>query len=182
MDFINEKVAWALLRIAMGWIFFWAFIDKLFGLGFHTCVSKDGKFVGMMCDMASSGGNAAWLSGGNPTFGFLKFGLNPSSPVLNLYHAMAGHPIANWLFMLGLLGIGIALMLGIAVRLASVSGIVMMILMYLGVMLPANNPFLDEHLVYALIFLAFAFSTVGETWGMGKWWNENVAVKCKLLK
>ncbi len=47
---------WAVLRLGMGWTFSWAFIDKVFGLGFAT------KAAG------------AWLNGGSPTFGFLKFG------------------------------------------------------------------------------------------------------------
>src|SRR5690348_5433065 len=43
----------AMLRIALGWIFLWAFLDKLFGLG-HETTEK-----------------AAWINGGSPTKGFL---------------------------------------------------------------------------------------------------------------
>ena len=32
----NSKYIWATLRIVMGWIFLWPFLDKTFGLGFAT--------------------------------------------------------------------------------------------------------------------------------------------------
>ncbi|MEA3166363.1 MAG: thiosulfate dehydrogenase (quinone) large subunit, partial [Thermoplasmata archaeon] len=44
----KAATAWALLRIALGWIFFWPFLDKTFGLGFRT--PHDG----------------AWIRGGHP--------------------------------------------------------------------------------------------------------------------
>ncbi|HLV72357.1 MAG TPA: hypothetical protein VKY91_06180, partial [Vulgatibacteraceae bacterium] len=30
------RYVWAAARLALGWIFAWAFVDKLFGLGFAT--------------------------------------------------------------------------------------------------------------------------------------------------
>ena len=86
----------------MGWIFLWAFVDKLLGLGFATAPEK------------------SWLAGGSPTTGFLKFAAK--GPFVEIFHAMAGNPIVDWLFMLGLLLIGLALLLGIGVRIAGYSG------------------------------------------------------------
>jgi hypothetical protein len=37
-------------------------------------------------------------------------------PFASFYHSIAGTSWANWLFMLGLLGIGVGLMLGLAMR------------------------------------------------------------------
>ena len=34
-------VVWGLLRIAMGWTFLWAFLDKAFALGFSTGRNRD---------------------------------------------------------------------------------------------------------------------------------------------
>ena len=34
---------WGALRIVFGWIFLWAFLDKLFGLGFATRPSGPGS-------------------------------------------------------------------------------------------------------------------------------------------
>ncbi|MEK6968627.1 MAG: hypothetical protein AABX51_08445, partial [Nanoarchaeota archaeon] len=53
MSFSKEQISWGVLRISLGLVFFWAFIDKLFGLGFATTPEK------------------SWLAGGSPTAGFL---------------------------------------------------------------------------------------------------------------
>ena len=45
--------ALAVLRLATGFIFLWAFLDKTFGLGFSTPAER------------------AWLNGGTPSQGFL---------------------------------------------------------------------------------------------------------------
>jgi thiosulfate dehydrogenase (quinone) large subunit len=45
----------AAARIAIGWTFLWAFLDKAVGLGFATQRAD------------------AWISGGSPTFGYLTF-------------------------------------------------------------------------------------------------------------
>ncbi|HST84100.1 MAG TPA: hypothetical protein VLL08_20360, partial [Kineosporiaceae bacterium] len=55
----------AALRIGLGWIFLWAFLDKLFGLG-HETESK-----------------AAWINGGSPTNGFLSHAT--TGPFADLY-------------------------------------------------------------------------------------------------
>jgi len=93
------RYIWAMLRIAMGWTFLWPFLDKLLGLGFSTATDK------------------SWLAGGSPTAGFLKSAIGPLS---SLYKSMAGSPVVDWLFMISLLGLGVALILGIGMRIASV--------------------------------------------------------------
>src|SRR5206468_12118453 len=77
------------LRLSLGWIFLWAFLDKLFGLGHETKTAQ------------------AWIHGGSPTYGFLKKGAE--GPFADFYHGIAGAAWADWLFMLGLAGIGSAL-------------------------------------------------------------------------
>lgn len=148
--------SWAigLLRIALGWMFFWAFIDKVWGLGYAT---KSGK---------------AWMDGVSPTVGFLKNAAK--GPFTGMFHAMAGNILVDWLFMLGLLGIGLALILGIGVRIASWSGLLMVVMMFLVVLPPVNNPVLDDHIIYALVFAWFACNPimVGESVGLGKWWGS----------
>lgn len=59
--------ALALLRIGFGLTFLWAFLDKMFALGFHTGYGPDGTTLDRF-------GDAAWIHGGSPTEGFLKFG------------------------------------------------------------------------------------------------------------
>src|SRR4051812_36560766 len=100
------------LRIAMGFVFLWAFFDKLFGFGYATPTNK------------------GWLDGGSPTKGFLSH--VAVGPLESTLHSWAGDWWADWLFMLGLLGIGIALTFGIAMRIAAGATIVMMALMWIA--------------------------------------------------
>ena len=61
-----------LLRLAPGWTFPWAFLDKAFALGFSTgrVVNEAGETVNI--DFV---GDAAWINGGSPTAGVLGFAM-----------------------------------------------------------------------------------------------------------
>src|SRR4051794_13825025 len=93
--------ALALLRIAFGLTFLWAFVDKLLALGYATGYDQAGNLDRF--------GPAAWIHGGSPTEGFLKYGAD--GPFKGFYNSIAGATWADWLFMLGLLAIGLALTL-----------------------------------------------------------------------
>jgi thiosulfate dehydrogenase [quinone] large subunit len=157
----------AALRIAFGFTFLWAFVDKLFALGYSTGVGPDGK--------TDRFGDAAWINGGSPTEGFLKFGAD--GPFKGFYNSIAGHPVANWLFMLGLLGIGLALILGVGMRFAAVAGTVMYVLMWSAVLPPENNPLIDDHILGALSLVALGLLNAGDTWGLGRRWARTEAVE-----
>ncbi len=154
---MKQQLYLALLRISMGWIFLWAFFDKLLGLGFATTSAK------------------SWLAGGSPTFGFLKFGT--TGPFKSIFESMAGNPIVDWLFMLGLLGVGTALVLGIGKKLSTMSGSLLLLLMWLAVLPPKHNPFMDDHLIYIFVLQLLFQLHSGEVFGLGKWWNETSLVK-----
>ena len=152
------KYTWPILRISLGWIFFWAFIDKLFGLGFATTAEQ------------------AWLNGGSPTAGFLLHATK--GPFASLYQFLAGSNVVEWLFMLGLLLIGLSLIFGIGVKVAGYAGALLMLLMYTaGFMPPEHNPFLDEHLIYVVVLISLTFVKAGRTFGLGQWWVETKLVK-----
>ncbi|MFV2102440.1 hypothetical protein [Micromonospora sp. LOL_024] len=138
------------LRLALGWVFLWAFLDKMFGLGFATEAKN------------------AWIDGGSPTEGFLGFGA--AGPFQGFYNSFAGAAWADWLFMIGLAAIGTALMLGIGVRVAAAAGGLMLVLMWTAVLPPENNPFMDDHLVYAGLLALLAVTNAGGTWGLGRTW------------
>jgi thiosulfate dehydrogenase [quinone] large subunit len=151
----------AVLRVATGFIFLWAFLDKLFGLGYSTTSAK------------------AWIHGGSPTGGFLKS--VAVGPFQSTFHTMAGTWWANWLFMLGLLGIGVALILGIAVRIAAICGVLLVAGMWLatyplarftsaGTATASTNPLVDEHVMDALVLIVLALTYAGTTWGFGRIW------------
>lgn len=142
----------ASLRLALGWVFLWAFLDKAFGLGHETARA------------------AAWVRGGHPTEGFLAHAT--AGPFADPYRGIAGAAWADWLFMAGLLGIGSALLLGVAMRLAAASGALLLVLMWTAVLPPANNPFMDDHLVYAGLLVLLALGHAGRTLGLGSWWEQ----------
>lgn len=147
------KIAWYMLavsRIMVGLVFLWAFFDKLLGLQFSTMPDK------------------AWLAGGSPTTGFLKMGVNPDSPLASLFNSLAGQPWVDWLFMAGLLGIGLALVLGVGLRIAAVTGTLLMLLMWAAEFPLENNPVIDDHLVYAAIIITAAAAR--REWSIASWW------------
>jgi thiosulfate dehydrogenase (quinone) large subunit len=137
------------IRIGLGFIFLWAFVDKVFGLGFSTTPAK------------------AWINGGNPTQGFLG---SSEGPFSGFFQAIAGTGAANVLFMGGLLAIGTALILGIGMRLAATGGALLMVMMWAAVLPPATNPILDDHLIYAAILIVLALLAAGNTLGFGRTW------------
>jgi thiosulfate dehydrogenase [quinone] large subunit len=157
----------AVLRMALGLTFLWAFVDKLLALGFHTGYGQDGTLDRF--------GDAAWIHGGSPTEGFLKFGAD--GPFKDFYNSIGGTALADWGFMLGLLGIGVALTVGAGMRLAAVAGATMFVLMWSVVLPPENNPVLDDHLLLAVTVVALALLNAGDTWGLGKWWSSTSVVE-----
>jgi thiosulfate dehydrogenase (quinone) large subunit len=153
----------AIVRVVLGVEFLWAFLDKTFGLGYATPAAR------------------AWVNGGSPTKGFLS--RVAVGPLEGTFHAIAGAAWADWLFMAGLLGIGIALILGIGLRAAAVSGTVMMVLMWAaewplakftsaGEPTMSTNPIVDYHIIYALALIALAVTFAGNVWGLGRLWSK----------
>jgi thiosulfate dehydrogenase [quinone] large subunit len=73
--------------------------------------------------------------------------------------------------MAGLAAIGTALVLGIGLRVAAAAGSLLLVLMWTAVLPPENNPFLDDHLVYAGVLVLLALTAAGDTLGLGKVWG-----------
>jgi len=80
-------------------------------------------------------------------------------------------------FYVGLLGIGVALTFGILVRIGSLSGIALLFLMWLAVLPPKNNPFLDDHIIYIVILVGLLIVHAGKALGLGSWWRRLDFVK-----
>lgn len=148
------------LRLVLGVEFLWAFLDKTFGLGYSTPSAR------------------AWASGGSPTKGFLA-GVKVG-PLQSLFHSIAGTPVANWLFMIGLAGIGTALILGVALRIAAVSGTVLLAMMYLaswpfaklagGAPTSSTNPIVDDHVISAFALIVVGVFAVHSAGLLGRRW------------
>ncbi|WP_116953677.1 DoxX family protein [Jiangella endophytica] len=141
----------AALRLALGWTFLWAFLDKTFGLGYATPSDN------------------AWIDGGSPTTGYLS---GVEGPFKDFFHDLAGNTWVDWLFMIGLLGIGVALILGIGMRVAAVAGVLMLGMMYLASLPLDNNPFMDEHITEALMIVVLALTFSGRYLGLGRLWER----------
>jgi thiosulfate dehydrogenase (quinone) large subunit len=150
------RYVWALTRLCLGWTFLWPFLDKTFGLGHETTSAH------------------AWINGGSPSFGFLS---GATGPFAGFYQSIAGAGWVNWMFMIGLLGIAVALLLGIGMRIAAVSGAVLLVLMWSASLPPQDDIFMDNHIVYALVLIGLALVAAGNTFGLGRWWTQTSLVR-----
>ncbi len=153
--------ALAVLRIATGFVFLWAFLDKTFGLHYSTASAK------------------AWIHGGSPAGGFLKS--VDVGPLQSTFHSIAGTWWSDWLFMLGMLGVGVALIAGVALRAAAAAGVLILAMMWFaefplaqhtsaGAPSASTNPLTDYHVIYAVALVVVAATYAGNTWGLGRVW------------
>lgn len=143
----------ATVRILLGAVFLWAFLDKTLGLGFATAPQK------------------AWIAGGSPTAGYLG---SVEGAFSGTFQALAGVPLVDWAFMLGLLGLGTGLVLGIALRTAAAGGTVLLALMWLSSLPLKSNPIIDEHVIYAAMIIALAAVRAGDSFGLGRQWSSRI--------
>ena len=105
---------------------------------------------------------AGYLKGAKTFAGFYNWLTSPAiMPVINF--------INEW----GLTLLGVSLILGVSVRLSSVSGAVLMMLYYFPVLdFPYPNPhsfLVDEHIIYVAALLVLAAYRAGRVWGLENW-------------
>lgn len=150
------------MRILIGWVFMWPFLDKLFGLGYGTA------------------SEAAVVNGGAPAQGYM---INATSgPFQDVFVWMAETfgGLADFLFMFGLFGIGLAMLTGAGLKIAAWGGTVLMAFMYLAALpigqsgMGFTNPVTDSHWIEAAVLLVAAYTLSGDTWGLGRWWAGKV--------
>lgn len=130
------------LRITIGWYFFYAGITKVL----------------------------------NPNWSAAGF-LNNAKTFPEFYAWFTQPDILPWINMLnewGLTLVGVALILGIGVRIASISGIALLLLYYFPVLqfpyVKTTSYYLvDEHIIISLLLLYFAAVRAGRTWGLERW-------------
>lgn len=148
---ISSTLAYSLAvgRILLGWLFLWSFLDKCFGL-YATPIDR------------------AWVNGGSPTYGFLK---GVEGPFASYYHALAGYALIDWLYMVGMAGIGIALILGIGIRIAAVTGAVMLAKIWAASLPLEHNPMIDENIMY-FILLVCVVQVPEQKLSLQGWWGR----------
>ena len=169
VELTSERSPWfarslAALRIAFGVTFLWAFLDKTFALGFHTGYDQEGNLDRF--------GDAAWIHGGSPTTGFLSFAIPEGNTFNEFFTGLAGNAVVDWLFMLGLLGVGVTLLLGVGMRLGTAAGALLYAFMYAASLPLENNPVVDDHLVGIIVMAVLALGAAGHTWGLSRWWDS----------
>lgn len=158
---VGARRALAVLRFATGFIFLWAFLDKTFGLHYSTLSEK------------------SWLNGGKPSQGFLN---SPAvvGPFKGFFNSIAS-PATDVLFMLGMIAVGVAVMLGIGVRVSAWAGSLIMLMMWAAEWPlhqgESTNPLVDYHIIYALALIVIALTFAGDTWGLGRWWRNQSIVR-----
>ena len=166
---VGSRAGWIFLsitRIVLGFTFLWAFLDKLIGLGWSTCKGDDG--IAVMCERA-------WLSGGRITEGYLGAS---SGPLADFFATLGTWAWTDWVFMIGLLGVGLALMLGIGTRVGMISAAAMLTMMFLAHGFPfvggnATNPIIDSHVIQAVAVIAVVqMELTRQQIGLGTWWRK----------
>ncbi len=154
----TEKGQYALaaFRILMGWIFLWAFLDKLLGLGFQT--------------PAGSG----MVDGGSPSSFVIYAG---GGVFFDLFKSVAGNFFVDLLLMAGLLGLGAVLVLGIAPKVTTALTIIFLLVMYCVHVPPVDNPIVDHRIVFIAGMLAVYWLGGFDKLSLNGWWKNAVFVE-----
>ena len=90
--------------------------------------------------------------------------------------------------MLGLLGLGVALIIGAGMKVAAVTGSVLLAMMWAAVWPMATvdaagkatgstNPFVDDHVINALVIILIALLGAGKYYVIGGWWSNVIGSK-----
>jgi len=102
--------------------------------------------------------------------------LNNAKTLTDLFQWFASASNIGWVNFTnewGLTLVGLALIVGLLVRWASLGGIFLMILYYLPILqfpiVGEHSYIVDEHIVYILAFLIFFTSNAGTFWGLDSW-------------
>ena len=93
--------------------------------------------------------------------------IGPKSELLSI-ECVFGRPNPS----IGLLSIGVTLILGVFVNLAAAAGALLLVMMWTAVLPPENNPFMDDHLIYAMVLVVLALTAAGRTLGFGRVWER----------
>jgi thiosulfate dehydrogenase (quinone) large subunit len=156
-----RRIGILLARLTVGWVFFYAGIEKLFAATPFTAVGflKFGT-IGTTAQKVAEGTIV------NPTHGF--------------WVSLAGNatlmPIVNFLVLFGEVAIGAALILGLGTRFAAVAGALMMTLFWVAAW-DFSNGVIEYHAVLAIVVLALGIIGAGEFFGLDAYVDESPIVK-----
>ena len=136
-----QQISIFLLRISLGWMYFWAGITKVF--------------------------NPEWSAAGY---------LQKAKTFPEFFQWLTTQrllPSVNFLNEWGLTLLGVALILGVFVRVSSSLGMMLMLLYYLPILqFPHPNPnsfLVDQHIIFIVALLVLISFRAGRTWGLENW-------------
>ncbi len=102
--------------------------------------------------------------------------LNSAKTFPGLYHWFASAGNIGWVNLVnewGLTLIGVALIVGLLVRWASLGGIFIMVLYYLAILqfpyAGTNSYLVDDHIIFITVFIVLMASNAGTFWGLDSW-------------
>jgi thiosulfate dehydrogenase (quinone) large subunit len=163
----------ALLRIALGLVYLWAFVAQAFGVSYtNTAKSATGQVTyGWHFSYNSSMG---WISSGfshSPTAAYIG---GTHGPLAFIPQGLpTGLDDFGWMFAIG--GLGIALTFGIAMRIAGWGGFALNVLIWFASFPPSSNPLIDgTHTIYALVLLLLMLLHAGRHFGFCRWWDAHL--------
>jgi thiosulfate dehydrogenase [quinone] large subunit len=142
----------AIVRVAVGFIFLTAGVDKAF----------------IAAEPFSAAGFLKFATGGTPVLGAPIEGV-VYNPTHELWVALAGNaalmPVVNWLVVFGQVAIGIALILGLGTRFAALMGTLMMGFFFLAAW-EFEHGIVNQHLTYALVTAFIGYIGAGRFYGL----------------
>jgi thiosulfate dehydrogenase [quinone] large subunit len=170
----------AVLRIALGLVYLWAFVSQGFGIVYSNRPAPPPGAPPSAAFAIPPDGN--WHFSYQPDRGFISSGFS-ASPTEGYLRANSRGPLAVipeslppkandllWIFAVG--GLGIALTLGIFSKAAGWGGLALNILMWFSAFPPERNPVLDgEHMIFGLVTLTLLYIGAADHWGLGRWWK-----------
>lgn len=149
----TDNILFTILRVVIGFIFLWAFFDKTFGLG---RTFPDLKVNGASVTVGTLPADA-WIKGHDPAWGFLTYGTQGKF-FQDFFSGLAGNQIVTYLYMIGLLAIGIAIFFGIARRIGAFFGIIFVLTLWFASIPISTNPIIDDHIIFAAALAVIGFT------------------------
>jgi thiosulfate dehydrogenase [quinone] large subunit len=171
----------AVLRIALGLVYLWAFISQAFGITYTNKAQPPPDAP------AGAPVTYEWTFGYDSSKGWVSSGFDHSpteSYVDNNTHGpLAFIPqnlptgLVDFLWIFALAGLGIGLTFGIFANIAGWGGFLLNIMIWLATFPPSTNPLIDgEHVAFALSILLFMWLQASNYWGFGRWWRAHTPV------
>jgi len=166
-------IAATLLRLTLALVYLWGFINQAFGVSYtNSATNSAGQAVSYGWHF-SYNSSLGWITSGfthSPTAAFIGNTHGPLAFVLK--NLPTGLDDVGWMFALG--GLGVALALGICMRVAGWGGFLLNMLLWLSLFPPGGNPIVDGmHTTYAFALLLLGFLHAGNYFGLGRWWEAH---------